>query len=229
VADGYKAKTVQIMLRDYCTAHIREQSLNSFVHASNIHPLGFVTGKKNQSISWGALGKAPSSWISTECTPNDFEWTDPSHIKVGEIFCLLDHWRDQQEEGLDPLVWIPTCPLFQGTKAHSKCGRTIRQAGVQHLEDSEEEVFVLPSSATGGPEQEDCNSDDNESSEKQSLMSHSSDNAESINLDEWSPSMIISRPLRGGFGEHHIYLFYVQLIAYASCSSYGGRREVRGF
>jgi hypothetical protein len=216
---------VQIMLREYCTAHIREQFCNSFAHASNIHPLGFVTGKKKQVITWGALAKAPSSWISAECTPNDFEWTDPSHIKVGEIFRLLDLWRDRHEKGLDPLVWIPTCPLFKHAKASSKHGRTIRQAEVQQLEDSEEEVFVLPSS--GSSEQEDCDSDDNESSDEPSFMSHSSDNAESINLDEWSPSKLISRPLGSGFGEHHIYLFYIQLIAYASCSGYGGRREVR--
>ncbi|KAH9009634.1 hypothetical protein EDB85DRAFT_2162478 [Lactarius pseudohatsudake] len=50
--DGYKAKVVQSLLREYCTAHIR-----------------FVTGNKKQTIPWGVLVKDPS-WILDDCTPD---------------------------------------------------------------------------------------------------------------------------------------------------------------
>ncbi|KAI9436915.1 hypothetical protein H4582DRAFT_2058387 [Lactarius indigo] len=60
--DGYKAKVVQTLLRDYCTAHIYE-----------------------------------------ECIPYDFEWKDPSKIQIDEVFHLLDHWWDRQDQESPPL------------------------------------------------------------------------------------------------------------------------------
>ncbi|KAI9443892.1 hypothetical protein H4582DRAFT_2053660 [Lactarius indigo] len=85
--DGYKAKVVQTLLRDYCTAHIR-----------------YVTGIENQTIPWGSLSSDPSAWIDEECIPYDFEWKDPSKIRIDEVFRLLDHWRDRQDQGIDPLM-----------------------------------------------------------------------------------------------------------------------------
>ncbi|KAI9429894.1 hypothetical protein H4582DRAFT_2064504 [Lactarius indigo] len=79
--DGYKAKVVQTLLRDYCTAHIR-----------------YVTGIENQTIPWGSLSSDPSAWIDEECIPYDFEWKDPSKIRIDEVFRLLDHWRDRQDQ-----------------------------------------------------------------------------------------------------------------------------------
>ncbi|KAH9040940.1 hypothetical protein EDB85DRAFT_1886610 [Lactarius pseudohatsudake] len=57
--NGYKAKVVQSLLREYCTAHIR-----------------LVTRNKKRIIPWGVLVKDPSSWIFDECIPKDFVWKD---------------------------------------------------------------------------------------------------------------------------------------------------------
>ncbi|KAH9172395.1 hypothetical protein EDB89DRAFT_1906250 [Lactarius sanguifluus] len=87
MSDGYKAKVVQSLLRDYCTAHIR-----------------YVTRKPKLIIPWGSLVKDPSSWIIDECTPDHFEWKDPSKIQIGEVFHILDHWRHRQDQGIGPLI-----------------------------------------------------------------------------------------------------------------------------
>ncbi|KAF8259055.1 hypothetical protein EI94DRAFT_1814044 [Lactarius quietus] len=127
--DGYKTKVVQSMLREYCTAHMR-----------------FITGRKNQVIPWGSLVNDPLSWIPQECIPDGFEWKDPSKIQIGEIFCLLDHWRDRQDQGHVPLTWVPSCPAFQDGQP-SQCLRKIRAAvGAMQPLESDEEVFVLPAS-----------------------------------------------------------------------------------
>jgi hypothetical protein len=227
MADGYKAKIVQSMLREYCTAHIREHSFNSFAPTSNIHQLGFITGKKMQVIPWGTLVKDPSSWISNECFPNGFEWKDPSKIQVGEIFRLLDHWRDRQDQGLDPLIWVPVCPLFEDVNDPLIHGRTLRQATVSQMQDSDGEVFVLPSSEES--DKKDDESDDNESLEESSSMGNSSDNAESITMDVESLPMLISRPLENSSGEPDIYLLCFEPITYASCGSNGRWRRIRNF
>ncbi|KAF8268580.1 hypothetical protein EI94DRAFT_1800312 [Lactarius quietus] len=121
--DGYKTKVVQSMLREYCTTHM-----------------------KNQVIPWGSLVNDPLSWIPQECIPDGFEWKDPSKIQIGEIFCLLRHWRDRQDQGHAPLTWVPSCPAFQEGQP-SQCLQKIRAAVVamQPLE-SDEEVLVLPAS-----------------------------------------------------------------------------------
>ncbi|KAF8257633.1 hypothetical protein EI94DRAFT_1708787 [Lactarius quietus] len=127
--DGYKTKVVQSMLREYCTAHMR-----------------FITGRKNQVIPWGSLVNDPLTWIPQECIPDGFEWKDPSKIQIGEIFHLLDHWRDRQDQGHVPLTWVPSCPPFQEGQP-SQHLQKIRETVVamQPLE-SDEEVFVLPHS-----------------------------------------------------------------------------------
>ncbi|KAH8983595.1 hypothetical protein EDB86DRAFT_3085260 [Lactarius hatsudake] len=94
--DGYEAKVVQSLLREYCIEHIR-----------------FVTGNKKRTIPWGVLVKDPSSWIFDDCIPKDFVWKDPSKIQIGEVFHLLYHWKERQDQGLGPLMWVPTSPLFQ--------------------------------------------------------------------------------------------------------------------
>ncbi|KAF8263643.1 hypothetical protein EI94DRAFT_1703852 [Lactarius quietus] len=80
----------------------------------------FITGRKNKVIPWGSL--------------------------IGEIFRLLDHWRDRQDQGHVPLTWVPSCPAFQEGQP-SQCLQKIRETVVamQPLE-ADEEVFVLPHS-----------------------------------------------------------------------------------
>ncbi|KAN0128961.1 hypothetical protein V8E53_013223 [Lactarius tabidus] len=127
--DLHKTKIIQSMLREYCTAHIC-----------------FITGKKTPFISWGSLAVKPSSWVDAECTPDGFEWKDPSKIKVGEIFCLLDHWRGRIDRGLQGLVWAPSCPLLQDEEHAPTHGGKLRRPIALPEEYSDEEVFILPQS-----------------------------------------------------------------------------------
>ncbi|KAN0140679.1 hypothetical protein V8E53_001506 [Lactarius tabidus] len=127
--DPHKTKIIQSMLREYCTAHIR-----------------FITGKKTPFISWGSLAVKPSSWVDAECTPDGFEWKDPSKIKVGEIFRLLDHWRGHIDRGLQGLVWAPSCPLLQDEEHAPTHGGKLRRPIALPEEYSDEEVFILPQS-----------------------------------------------------------------------------------
>src|SRR5882757_2627843 len=169
-----------------------------------MYQLGFVTGRKMQVIPWGKLEKDPSSWISAECFPRDFGWKDPSHIQVGEVLRLLNYWRDRQVQGLDPLIWVQSSALFEDVVGSSRQVRTVRQARAQqHIQDSDEEVFVLPSS--GSSDEEDVRSDDNDPSDE-SLSARSSSNSEnegSMNSDVGPRPMLEC--------EHHIYLLTLSL------------------
>ena len=89
----------------------------------------------------------PTSWIDEECIPDGFEWKDPSKIHKVEIFHLLDHWRACQDEGLEPLIWVPTSPLFKDTEKTMEQGQAIQQAKtLQPPPESDEEVFILSAS-----------------------------------------------------------------------------------
>jgi hypothetical protein len=146
----------------------------------NTYKLGFVTGKKKQIIPWGTLVKDPSSWISDECVPHGFEWKDPSKIQIGEVFCLLYHWRDRQAQDLNPLVWVPTCLLFQDAEKPSRHLQNVRRIRAEPQQESDEEVFNLPSSRDI-EEDEDDYSGDTESSDD------SSKDSESFNLGKDTP------------------------------------------
>lgn len=188
-----------------------------------MYQLGFVTGRKVQVIPWGTLAKDPSSWISAECFPNNFEWKDPSKIQVGEIFRLLDHWRDRQVRGLDPLIWVQTCPLFQDAAGHSKHGRTVRRVQVQqYLHDSDEEVFVLPSSQEIDQEDDESdNNDENESSDEAPIVGNCSDDGESMDLDAEHPPMATSHQPGSHSCEHHTLFLDFERITYVPCSNEG--------
>src|ERR1700675_4466219 len=88
----------------------------------------------------------PSSWIDSECTPDGFEWKDPSKIRIGEVHRLLEHWRDRIGRSLQGLVWVPSCPIFQDEDKAPSHGRRFRQALDLPQDDSDEEVFILPQS-----------------------------------------------------------------------------------
>ena len=81
--------------------------------------------------------------MTAECIPGGFEWKDPSKIHVGEVFHLLDHWRDREDQGLEPLVWIQTSPPFKNTNPYA---RPVRCPKALDPHDSDEEMFVLPDS-----------------------------------------------------------------------------------
>ena len=81
-----------------------------------------------------------------ECIPEGFEWKNPSKIQFGEVFHLLDHWRDHKDQGLESLAWVPTSPLFRNTNPSLKEVWPFCHAKALDPHDSDEEVFVLPSS-----------------------------------------------------------------------------------
>jgi hypothetical protein len=106
---------------------------------------GFNAGRKVPCIPWSDLINDPSSWVFPECTPVGFEWRDPSKMLLGEIFRLLDHWKDREAHGLEPLIWAPSCPLLQIAEKPERHSRRSRHARALDMQDSDEEVFVLPS------------------------------------------------------------------------------------
>ena len=82
----------------------------------HICALGFISGKKKAIIPWAKVAIDPTAWIEQECYPSGFKWADPSKIQVGQVFRLLDHWRQRQESGLTPLIWNPSCELLDGVE-----------------------------------------------------------------------------------------------------------------
>ncbi|KAN0135964.1 hypothetical protein V8E53_006125 [Lactarius tabidus] len=104
--DSYKTKTVQVMLHEYLTTHIRI--------------LGYVSGKQRARISWGELSAKPSTWINPECSPIGFTWADPSKIHIGDIHQLLEHWYGRKRQHLTPLIWAEMCPVLKDATLSSE-------------------------------------------------------------------------------------------------------------
>jgi hypothetical protein len=61
-----------------------------------------------------------TSWITADCTPDGFEWKDPSKIQIEDVYHLLDYWRACQDSELEPLIWASTCPLFEDKNKTAK-------------------------------------------------------------------------------------------------------------
>ncbi|KAI9437857.1 hypothetical protein BJY52DRAFT_1230006 [Lactarius psammicola] len=118
-ADGYNAKAVQVVLQDYITTHIR-----------------YVSGKKKATIPWAKLSQDPSSWIKPEY---------PSKLRVGDVFDLLQHWRQRKQDHLEPLIWVSSCPLLKDVEQPSKHRQALKRrqghdtdvGGSNHSSDSE--------------------------------------------------------------------------------------------
>ncbi|KAN0141874.1 hypothetical protein V8E53_000336 [Lactarius tabidus] len=104
--DSYKTKTVQVMLHEYLTTHIRI--------------LGYVSGKQHARISWGELSTKPSTCINPECSPIGFTWADLSKIRIGDIHQLLEHWYGRKRQHLTPLIWAETCPVLKDATLSSE-------------------------------------------------------------------------------------------------------------
>jgi hypothetical protein len=135
-----------------------------------MHSPGFTTGKKKKFIPWGALVQDPSSFISEECTPEGFEWKDPSKIQRGEVFRLLYHWRSRLDDGLSPLIWVPTSRLFEDMDEPYAHTRKIRHSKAHQAYDSEDESFDFPSS--GDFDQEDDADHDKSGGDDTNMSDH---------------------------------------------------------
>ncbi|KAN0141769.1 hypothetical protein V8E53_000231 [Lactarius tabidus] len=100
---NYKTKTMQAMLREYLTDHIR-----------------YVSGNRSTTISWVQVCATPSEWIAPQCTPDGFTWADPSKICIGDIHLLLEHWCERKRQHLPPLIWAKSCPVLKNVSLWSE-------------------------------------------------------------------------------------------------------------
>jgi hypothetical protein len=142
-----------------------------------------------------------------ECIPDGFEWKDPSKIQRDEIYRLLDHWRARQASGLEPLIWVPTCPLFKGSENTTKRVRAIQQARALQPPDSDEEVFILPDSDEIDLEEE-SDQNDNDHSEQSSQLHDSSGDGQDMSAE--SPEDLdvhMDHSDESIYGESHIMCF----------------------
>src|SRR6201996_5855093 len=135
--------------------------------------------------------------MTAECIPGGFEWKDPSKIHVGEVLHLLDHWRDHEDQGLEPLVWVQTSPLFKYTNPYV---RPVRCTKALDPHNSDEEVFVLPDS-------DECDVEENGQAihnpvDHASAFGGSSSDERSTDLD--ALAMQASTHIEGAFGECNI-------------------------
>ncbi|KAI9429489.1 hypothetical protein BJY52DRAFT_1232597 [Lactarius psammicola] len=172
-ADGYNAKAVQAVLRDYVTTHIR-----------------YVSGKKKATIPWAKLSQDPSSWIKPECVPDGFQWADPSKLRIGDVFDLLNHWRQRKQDHLEPLIWMWSSHLSTAELQNRRQGHDTDVGGPNDSSDSESS----PTSSSDDPSSSDGN---------HSALPNSDDNStedeESENFDlEVSPPHSLSSPQASG-------------------------------
>ena len=84
-----------------------------FPHIINICILVYVSGRTSVTIPWAKIADDPCSWIEPECVLDEFQWADPSKIRIGDIFPLFKHWRERHRQRLSPLIWVSTCPLLR--------------------------------------------------------------------------------------------------------------------
>ena len=193
----------------------------------NMHEVGFLTGMKKQTIPWGSLVKNPSSWINEECIPHGFQWKDPSKIQMGEIFRLLDHWRDRKDQGLDHLIWVPTCALFQSDDMDSEDVLDVQHpTGHQDDSSSDEEMFAFPQSDGSSdnelfnlPQSDDINQMGSDSRETQHSDASTadadlSDDRESIDVPVQSLTVPISHPDEYRSSEYDTHRFICIYLVY---------------
>lgn len=70
---------------------------------------GYISGRESVFISWSELCNKPGSWMLEECYPEDFSWADPSKLRNIQVFQLLDHWRQREQDGMEAILWNPSC------------------------------------------------------------------------------------------------------------------------
>jgi hypothetical protein len=86
----------------------------------------------------------PSAWIQEDCYPSGFQWADPSKIRVGQVFCLLDHWRARHDAGLDPLIWNSSCDVLANANHPREDVGSKRRESISDEEDFAAELDNIP-------------------------------------------------------------------------------------
>ena len=128
------------------------------------HNSGYTSGKKNATIPWSKLIDSPSSWIRDECYPEGFSWADPSKIRIGQVFKLLDHWRQREKDGQEPLLWNSSCDLLADITDETRRVRPQRT----HSESDQSNPGSASSSSDTGSDEEDFGSQMAKISDKES-------------------------------------------------------------
>jgi len=88
-----------------------------FIH---MRTLEYVSGKKKVKIPWAKVTATPADWMDDECYPSEFQWADPSKIRIKDAYDLLDHWRQRKEAGLAPIIWNPSCDILANVERPSR-------------------------------------------------------------------------------------------------------------
>ncbi len=184
-ADGYRAKDLQAMLRDYCTTHIRESPL-IILAMCDARLLGYVSGKKKATIPWAKLSQDPSSWIKPECVPDGFQWADPSKVRIRDLFLLLEHWRKRKQHRLKPLIWASSCPLLEDVEKPSEHRRDQQQHQHHHTDTESSEGS---SDSKNGSDSSSDNSSDPTSDNSAGFSSddNAGPNSDDSSLDRGEP------------------------------------------
>ena len=162
----------------------------------------------------------PTLWIVADCTPDRFEWKDPSKIQIEEVFRLLDHWRARQGMGLDPLIWASTCPLFQDAEKIAKNTRAGQQARALQPPDSDEEVFILPD---GDDIDLDSNSSHHNRYEDAPQYSNASSDEQALSADTPGNDNDVDSTMSGKSHSFHIYFDII--VSTALCCTISGHGQ----
>jgi hypothetical protein len=162
----------------------------------------------------------PTLWIVADCTPDRFEWKDPSKIQIEEVFRLLDHWRACQGMGLDPLIWASTCPLFQDAEKIAKNTRAGQQARALQPPDSDEEVFILPD---GDDIDLDSNSSHHNHYEDAPQYSNASSDEQALSADTPGNDNNVDSTMSGESHSFHIYFDII--VSTALCCTISGHGQ----
>jgi hypothetical protein len=58
----------------------------------------------------------PAAWIDEESYLLGFKWADPSKIWINDVFKLFDHWRQQKQSRLAPIIRNTSCEILTNTE-----------------------------------------------------------------------------------------------------------------
>ena len=95
-----------------------------------------------------------------ECYLEGFSWVDPLKLWNAQVFQLLDHWRQHEEDGLDPIVWNPQCKAFAGIETRRQQKRPSSSESESPHEQRESSSSSTPRQALSDRQSEEENYDD---------------------------------------------------------------------
>ena len=167
------------------------------------------------TLPWAKVIKNPTAWIDEECYPAGFEWADPSKIRIGKVFELLDHWRQRRQSGLDPIIWNRSCEILadcdeSAEPVHSRRPRSSKRT-LESIPDDEDFSEELARISTHDSESHPPRRTHEESQARESGSALTGSESPSIQA---SPSV----PLLSGESMNHSDVFQGKLIPHVASS-----------